>query len=451
MAAASVLLVSSDRDIASAFRVCSHVLGLDLQTVASLPEASRELVRRGYDVLFVQIDSPDGKVQDCLKGGYVFPDRPPAVVFSSEGCIRDAVDATRCGACQYIVKPPADAAALGKAIRRALAAGRQGEGTHLVRPPFVNAFDGFVTADYRLLSVCETIARVAPSQVTLLVQGESGTGRSLLARMLHLGSPRRFAPLVEFRCAPLPEPLVELSLFGAKDPRQGARSGGGRFYLADGGTLVLDDVADLSSALRERILRTAVTGYTDADAHGPPLNVRLVLTQRTPAEGDPFAGLPAVSVRIPPLRERVGDVLLLADHFLRLFRTKHGRAACEFSAEALGRLVRYQWPGNVTELRNAVEHAVILTPNGTVRPAGLPPAVAQGGDPGDAAGPGPLPLRDALREPERRYILRALNAMGWNKQHAAKRLKISRSTLYKKMKELGLDSEEMLSGTTGRR
>ncbi len=256
------------------------------------------------------------------------------------------------------------------------------------RPAFVNAFDGFVTADYRLLNVCETIARVAPSQVTLLVQGESGTGRSLLARMLHRSSPRRFAPLVEFRCAPLPEALVELSLFGAKDPRQGARSGGGRFRLADGGTLVLDDVADLSPALRSRILRTAATGRLDADEDGPAVNVRLVLTQRVPCEGtgaDAFDGLPAVSVQIPPLRERVGDVLLLADHFLRLFRSKHGRPACEFSAEALGRLVRYQWPGNVTELRNAVEHAVILTPGGTVRPAGLPPAVAQGGDPGDAA------------------------------------------------------------------
>ncbi len=400
------------------------------------------------------MDSPDGKVHECLSDGYLFPDRPPAVVFSSRGSIRDAVDATRCGACQYIVKPPADAAALGKALRGALAAESPGEGGSPPRPPFVDAFAGFVTADYRLLSVCETIARVAPSRVTLLVQGESGTGRSLLARMLHLSSPRRFAPLVEFRCAPLPEALVELSLFGAKDPGQGARSGGGRFYLADGGTLVLDDVAELSPALRDRILRAAASGRIEGAGAGRTVNVRLVLTQRRPTEGadeDPFDGLPAVSVHVPPLRERVGDVLLLADHFLRMFRGKHSREACEFSTEALGRLVRYQWPGNVTELRNAVEHAVILSREGIVRPSGLPPAVAQGGAPGEPAGPGPLPLRDALREPERRYILRALNAMGWNKQHAAKRLKISRSTLYKKMKELGLDSEEMLSGTTGRR
>ena len=456
MAAASVLLVTSDTQIAESFRGQTGDMGLELQVAASLPEASKRLAQRSFDVLFVQMDSPDGDVHRSLSNGYAFPDSPPAVAFSRDGCIRDAVDATRRGACQYIVKPPADPASLDSAIHRALASVRHAERSPLGKPSFINAFDGFVTADYRLLTVCETIAYIAPSRVALLVEGESGTGKSLLARMLHLGSPRRFAPFVEFRCALLPEPVVETELFGATGVRRGAAAafGAGRFELADGGTLVLDDVAGLSRPLQERILRTAVTGQLETHAGARTVDVRLVVTLAgTPgaAEGEPFASLHAVSVRMPALRERVGDILLLADHFLRVFRSKYERPARAFSTEALGRLVRYQWPGNVTELRNAIEHAVILTRAGTVTATALPVAVADGGEARSQAesGAGPLPLRDALREPERSYILHALDAMGWNKQHAAERLQISRSTLYKKMKELGLDRDEILSWTRG--
>ena len=281
-----------------------------------------------------------------------------------------------------------------------------------------------------------------------------GTGKSLLARMLHRSSPRRIGPFVEFRCALLPESVVEAELFGAEGSRRGAApaSGPGRFELADGGTLVLDDVAGLSPALRERVLHAEATGRLDGTADGRAVDVRLVLTLPASggaADGGVLSGLPAVSVQVPALRERVGDILLLADHFLRMFRSKHRRRVREFTPEALGSLVRYQWPGNVTELRNAVEHAVILTRNGVITAAALPPGIANGGQAGGRARAGTLPLRDALREPERCYILRALDAMGWNKQHAAQKLRISRSTLYKKMKELGLDREELLSGTGG--
>ena len=456
MAAASVPLITSDTEIVEAFRGQTVDTGVELQVAGSLPEASKRLARGNFDVLFVQIDSPNGDIHRRLSNGFTLPESPPAVVFSRDGCIRDAVDATRSGACRYIVRPPADPAALGKVIRKALTSVRQAERGAAAKPSFINAFDGFVTANYRLLTVCETIARVAPSQMALLIEGEGGTGKSLLARMLHLSSPRRFAPFVEFGCALLPEQVVEAELFGVRRLRRAAGVPfiSGRFELADGGTLVLDDVAGLSPSLRERIIRTAATGQVDGLPDVPAVDVRLVLTQACPpdaAGGDPFFGLSPVSVQIPALRERVGDILLLADHFLRVFRSKHRRRAGEFSAEALGRLVRYQWPGNVTELRNAVEHAVILTRNGTIVPAALPAAVASGGEPHGTAGAnaGTLPLRDALREPERRYILRALDAMGWNKQHAAERLQISRSTLYKKMKELGLDRDEMLSGMRG--
>ena len=259
---------------------------------------------------------------------------------------------------------------------------------------------------------------------------------------------------MEFRCALLPESVVEAELFGAEGSRRGAAPalGPGQFELADGGTLVLDDVAGLSPALRERVLHAEATGRLDGTADGRAVDVRLVLTLPASggaADGGVLSGLPAVSVQVPALRERVGDILLLADHFLRMFRSKHRRRVREFTPEALGSLVRYQWPGNVTELRNAVEHAVILTRNGVITAAALPPGIANGGQAGGRARAGTLPLRDALREPERCYILRALDAMGWNKQHAAQKLRISRSTLYKKMKELGLDREELLSGTGG--
>jgi len=451
MAAASVLLISSDRKTVRSFRSLAERTEVELQVVHSLPEASRLLARRGFDALFVQMDSPGGNVSRWLSDGIALTDRPPTIVFNREGSIRDAVRAMRSGACHYIVKPPSNAAAFTRAIARARESIVGTEPGGQPSPPFVNAFDGFVTADRRLLTVCETVARVAASAAMLVIEGESGTGKSLLAQMLHRCSPRRFAPLVEFRCAPLPERKVEAELFGEQ----------GRFGQADGGTLVLVDAAGLSAELKSRIVGASTIGRAEGARaqHRRAADVRLVLTQTVawrdaaePPEADESWGVPAVRVQLPPLRRRVMDIPLLADHFLRQCRRRYGRGAGEFSEAALRLLVHYQWPGNVTELRNAVEHAVILTRGGVVMPTALPARVAardglSGGAPADG---GPLPLKDALREPERRHILRALNAMGWNKQHAARQLQISRSTLYKKMRELGLDSQEVFTGAAHR-
>jgi DNA-binding NtrC family response regulator len=321
-----------------------------------------------------------------------------------------------------------------------------------------------------MVKVFDLISAVAPGRTTVLMTGESGVGKSLVAHAIHQASPRRDKPFVELSCGSIPETLLESELFGhVKGAFTGAHADKvGRFLAADGGTIFLDEINSASPGMQLKLLRVLQERRFEPVGSSRTLEVdaRVVLATNQPlealvAEGkfrqDLYYRINVVAIELPPLRDRVGDIPLLADRFLRTQSRELGKQLTGFSAEAMDALRRYTYPGNVRELANIVERAAVLSRRPTIGLDDLPPHLAREGAaplafPGGPAAAAedspwvPMPLDEALREPERRILLRALRANDWNRQRTAEQLNINRTTLYKKMKLYGISGEERRAG-----
>jgi len=288
-----------------------------------------------------------------------------------------------------------------------------------------------------------------------LIQGPSGTGKSLIARVIHQQSERRDKPFIEVACGALPETLLESELFGHV---RGAFTGAvtnkpGKFKAADGGTIFLDEIATASPALQVKLLRFLQSHEFEAVGSNrtESVDVRVVLATNVNLEEETRAGrfredlfyrVNVVMFDMPPLRERAGDIHLLARHFLNQHARKMDREVIGIDDEAIKALEHYPWPGNVRELENAIERAVVLSKGRFITVADLPPRIIDGEvTPAHDADYEPRTLREALEGPERRILVAALRANGGNRQKTAEQLGINRTTLYKKMKRLGLDVE----------
>ncbi|MEM8835619.1 MAG: sigma-54 dependent transcriptional regulator [Planctomycetota bacterium] len=380
------------------------------------------------------------------------------VMLTGYGTIESAVDAIRAGAVDYLAKPVVDAElrmALERALRhQALLA----ENTSLrSRLDASSGLRGVVGSDYRMLKAFEMVDSVSTSNVTVLINGESGTGKSLFARAIHQASERADGPLVEVHCGSIPEALLESELFGHV---QGAFTGAttdkpGRFLAADKGTIFIDEINSASQAMQLKLLRVLQdrtfepVGSTDTIE----IDVRVVLATNEPleklvAEGrfrqDLYYRINVVAIELPALRERPGDIPRLVEHFVEKHAARHGRTITGVDDEVVAALTRYRFPGNVRELENAIERAVVLTSTPTLTFEDLPEHVRSGGvGPLDAGDDGkdwsPIPLSEAMLEPEKRIILKALRANDWNRQRTADDLAINRTTLYKKIRQFGLD------------
>ena len=316
------------------------------------------------------------------------------------------------------------------------------------------SFQGMVGKSRAMQRLFATIVSVARAESTVLITGESGTGKELVVEAIHRLSPRAAGPLVRMDCTAIPEDLMESELFGhAKGAFTGAHSRrSGRLAQADGGTLFLDEIGDISPRLQLRLLRFLQerTFYPVGSDQPVQVNVRIIaatnadLAQRIAAgrfRQDLYYRLRVVDVRVPPLREREDDVLLLADHFLRRYALRFQRQVIGFSDAALAALRRYPWPGNVRELEHAVERAVALAGGSTITVDLLPEEIV-GTGPGEDAGP----EKDGqeVTDDERGRLLRALARTGGNKARAARLLGIDRSTLYRRLAALGIDVEQEL-------
>ena len=417
-------------------------------------------------VVLAETNLPDRSGIDFL--GDIHEASPSTVplVVTAHGTIETAVRAIRRGAIDYLIKPVVDDELLlsvEKAVQRhMLTLDNARIRSQLAR---AEGFDEIVGADARMRRIFDVIGAVAPSRTTVLMNGESGTGKSMIARAIHRKSDRAEGPFVEIACGSIPETLLESELFGHM---RGAFTGAhvdkpGRFLAADGGTIFLDEINSASPGMQLKLLRVLQEKCFEPIGSNETVNVdvRVVLASNQPLEELVAAGtfrqdlyyrINVVAVNLPPLRERTGDIPTLARHMLAIKSVEAGRAMTGIDDEAIDALRAYSWPGNVRELENVMERAAVLSRGNRVTFDDLPESVRTGcaavGDSVGAASspfvsPGPyqpMPLREALIEPEKQIILAALEAHEWNRQRTADVLGINRTTLYKKIRQYGLES-----------
>jgi DNA-binding NtrC family response regulator len=318
---------------------------------------------------------------------------------------------------------------------------------------------GLVGDDPCLRQAIELAATIAPTRAPVLIVGARGTGKTLLARTLHSKSPRRDGPFVELSCAAMTESALEAELLGVRTAAGEERPG--KLALAHGGTLVLEEVTALSPSLQYKLLRVLQDGEFEPVGSARPshADVRLVLTTRDDLaplveqgtfRQDLYYRISVVSLKLPPLRHRGTDLQRLAEYFRARFSKEIGRDIVGFTPDALDWLRRHEWPGNVLELENVVERAVVHCRGPRIEPTHLALGLRPGPSPTARHAPPPrphvplgiLPLKEALEGPEKQLILQALEALNWNRQETARVLDINRTTLYKKMKKYGLLFDE---------
>ena len=372
--------------------------------------------------------------------------RPVLILLTAYGDIETAVEAMKRGAYDFLAKP-VNLDRLELLLKRALAERQLGAENKRLKAQIdaKYGFENIIGASAPMQEVFDVIRQVAPTRATVLIQGESGTGKELVARALHQCSPRVHGPFVPVHCAALAPTLLESELFGHE---KGAFTGAterrrGRFELADGGTLFLDEIGEIDPALQVKILRVLEERRFErvGGTETIEVDVRLVTAtnrdlRQQVAEGkfreDLFYRLFVVNVTLPPLREREGDIVLLARHYLQELAAENGKTITGITPEAMDALTAYSWPGNVRELRNVIERMVVLSNGEKLTVRDLPAALR---GPARAATPR---SGSALRDAERQMSIDGLRRHKNNRTRAAQELGIHRRTLHRKLNEYGL-------------
>ena len=430
--------------------------------VADDGEAALELLRQDtVHVVLTDLVMPRMDGQALLKAARTLQPETNVIVMTAYGTVENAVAAMREGAYDFITKPTKRGevlAVIGRALeRQALLEENRALRARIAAVEGDASFVGLVGGSEKMRTVVDTLRQVAPSAATVLLLGESGTGKELVARAIHALSPRASRPFVAVNSAALPESILEAELFGTE---KGAYTGAlerraGRFERADGGTLFLDEVGDLPLAMQPKLLRALQEGEIErlGGTSAVKVDVRVVaathvdLRERVKQglfREDLYYRLDVITVRLPPLREREGDIPLLAAHFLKKLTLRHGKRVQGFEPRALEALSSWGFPGNVRELENAVERAVVLCPGDTLRLADLPApiqeAAALGGAPAGDGHTLTFRVGQTMEQIERAAIDATLRHTGGDKQLSAKLLGISLRTLYRRLGERSPDA-----------
>ena len=453
---AHLLVVDDDRIILDSLGEFLRLEGYEVEVARSFAEAVTALQRRPVDLVISDVNMPGGNGFELL---HVVGKRSPetaVIMMTAYGTIESAVEAIKMGAYDYLTKPIIDDE-LRIFVERALAQQAVLKENRTLKERLDQRFglSAVIGHDYRMLKVFDLVESVAASKVTVLIQGASGTGKSLMAEVIHQRSERREKPFVEVSCGAIPETLLESELFGhVRGAFTGAVSNkAGKFDAADQGTIFLDEIAAASPGLQVKLLRVLQSHQFEPVGSNKTVtaDVRVIVASNADLDAEVEAGrfredllyrVNVVTIEMPTLAERIGDIPLLAERFLDRFRDDLKRECLGFTEETIQTMQGYHWPGNVRELENVVERAVVLAkgkyitvddlPAKLLNPRAMPP-------PFDSYEP--MPLKQALEGPEKRILEAALKAHGWNRQLTAEQLGINRTTLYKKMKRYGLDRE----------
>ncbi len=458
MNAPRLLLVDDDYQVRESMSEWLGSKGYDVVPAPGPAGALAACETSQFDLALVDVRLGEHDGLDLLEQ---FVRRWPAMqvlMMTGYGNADSAVESIRAGAFDYLTKPLIDDELLmalerGLSQRKVLA-----ENTQLKAELDRHyGMGNIVGHDPRMLQVYEMIESVADTRATVLVTGESGTGKSMIARAIHRRSGRAKGPFVEVACGALPENLLESELFGhvAGAFTSASNDKVGKFLQADGGTIFLDEIGTASPAMQVKLLRVLQELQFEpvGGTKTYKVDVRVVLATnedlaKNVADGkfrqDLYYRVNVINILLPPLRQRQSDVPLLAQRFLDEVREDVGRDVTSFADDAMALMQNYAWPGNVRELQNVVERAVLLGKGDVIRVQDLPmelrvdsPSLGRSYVSGQS-------LKDALEGPERQIIVGVLESNGWNRNATADQLGINRTTLYKKMKRLGIeDREEM--------
>ncbi|MBW1669531.1 MAG: sigma-54-dependent Fis family transcriptional regulator [Deltaproteobacteria bacterium] len=446
----TILVVDDDPGHRTMLRTLLTGWGYTILEAEDGSQAIEKVHEQPFDLILMDIRMIKMSGLEALREIKAYNPAIPIIIMTAYSSVETAVEALKNGAYDYLTKP-LDFDELRLAMDRAMDHTHLREENRILRETLGKRFDAgnIIGQSPAMVRVLEMVAQVASSEATVLISGESGTGKELIAGAIHFNSPRKDGPYVKINCAAITETLLESELFGHE---KGAFTGAykkkeGRFVQAQGGTLFLDEISEMSLAMQVKLLRVLQEREITRVGGEEPIkvDVRLIAATnkdlvREVEEGrfreDLYYRLNVVNINIPPLRQRKEDVPLLAKHFLSIFSEKNHKNIEGFTPQAMDRLLRYDWPGNVRQLMNAIERAVVLSRSNYLDLEDLPLV------PGEQLpenGGHEIPVSDlALEEVEKATILKTLELTGGNKSEAARKLGITRKTLHTKLKKYGV-------------
>lgn len=450
----SILIIDDEAAIRESLETLLELDGYSIAAAESAEEGLARIAERPFDLVLLDLALPDRSGMDVLREIHERDPQLAVIMITAYGTVENAVQAMQNGAANFIQKPWDNEKLLAD-VRIAVARRRAEEENIQLKRALKQRynFENIIGKSESMLRIFDLVAQVAPSRSTILIQGESGTGKELIAKAIHMNSPRKDRPFVPVNTGSMPADLLESTLFGhVKGAFTSAiASKKGLFEVADRGTIFLDEIGTMNLETQAKILRVLqdrkfmhLGGVQELQVDVRIIAATNVDLKQAVREGrfreDLFYRLNVITVDLPPLRDRREDIPLLVDFFVKKFAAENGRPVRQVSPEAMRPLMDYAWPGNVRELENVVERAVVLSSGQTVGIELLPdPLVGRGTVTRLFEPRADASLFDIMEDCERRVIIDMLEKCEWNQTEAANRFRIPLSTLNQKIKRLNVE------------
>ena len=456
----NILVVDDEPSIRRTLREILEYEEFQVEEAVDGEEALQKMRANQYDLVMLDVKMPKRDGMEVLATARDEMPEVPIIMISGHGTIETAVESTKLGAFDFIEKPP-DLNRMLLTVRNALDRGELEVANRRMRQT-IEEYEGELTPilgeSAPISRIKETIERVAPSEARVLITGEAGTGKELVAKWIHHLSPRKECPMVEVNCAAIPSELIESELFGHE---KGAFTGAtkqriGKFEQADGGTLFLDEIGDMSLSAQAKVLRALQESKIQrvGGDRSIAVNVRVICAtnknlieqiEENEFREDLYHRLSVILIHVPPLRDRREDVPIIARHFCERLARRNGLPGKHFADEALERMKKQEWRGNVRELQNVVERLIVLTQKDEIAGEDVDRYVRPGGATAD-------PIQNLLEQydefsdfrdmAEKIFIQKKLDEFDWNVSRTADSIGIQRSHLYNKMNKYGIEREE---------